>query len=300
MTMTMPNFLIIGTAKAATTSLYEYLNQHPEIYMSPVKEPRFFAFENEDLDYCGPGDETRNTTTITRLEDYQALFDGVANEKAIGEASPPYIYIPKAAERIRHHIPDAKLIAILRNPADRAFSNFMHHRGLGYEPCADFADAVAEEEARIAKNWSFVWHYVRRGYYYDQLKRYFDQFPRENIKIIIFEEFLRNKEGSLKEIFGFLNVDETFSPNLSVQHNPSGEPKSKFILRLFRDASLIKEAAKFFVPKSFRADLKRRLMAKNTARRTLSPEMRRQLMAKYSEDIRNLETLLGRDLSVWR
>ena len=89
--MTMPNFLIIGAAKSATTSLYVYLSQHPEIYMSPIKEPRFFAFEDEELNFCGPKDHWETNTTITRLEDYRALFDDVSHEKAIAEASPPYL-----------------------------------------------------------------------------------------------------------------------------------------------------------------------------------------------------------------
>ena len=123
--MIMPNFLLIGAAKAGTSSLYGYLKQHPQIYMSPIKEPRFFALEGETLNFNGP---TRgiNQTSINTLEAYSQLFQKVTTEKAIGEASTIYLSSPKAPERIKHYLPDVKLIAILRDPSERAFSSYMH------------------------------------------------------------------------------------------------------------------------------------------------------------------------------
>src|ERR687894_3261543 len=115
--MTMPNFFIIGAQKAGTTSLYYYLKQHPQIYMSPRKEPHFFKGMHSELRKSG-----RGLPPVTDLGDYQALFRGVTDEKAIGEASASYLYSPKAPALIKSSIPDAKLIAVLRNPADRAYS----------------------------------------------------------------------------------------------------------------------------------------------------------------------------------
>ena len=123
--MTMPNFLIIGAMRAGTTSLYHYLKQHPQVYMSPVKEPRFFALEGEKPDPGRPTDERLMNHSITDIEAYRALFQAVSKETAIGEASPLYLYSPKAPERIRHYIPDAKLIAVLRDPVERAYSHFL-------------------------------------------------------------------------------------------------------------------------------------------------------------------------------
>lgn len=297
--MVMPNFLILGAANSGTTSLYDYLKQHPDIYMPEVKEPRFFAFEDEALKFCGPGDEHRNANSVTRLDEYRALFSGVTKEKAIGEASPPYLYIPKAAERIRHHIPNAKLIAILRNPADRAFSNFMHQRAIGYEPLADFSMAIEDEETRIKNNWSFIWHYRARGYYYKQIKRFMDIFPHENIRIYLYEDFSENNVALIQDIFRFLGVDDTFCPNVSIQHNPTGEPKSQFFMRFLRDPGLAKAIAKRLLPYSLRANLKSRLLARNTAGQAMPPDFRRKLLEDYRPDIAKLEKLLDRDLSVW-
>jgi len=161
--MNMPNFLIIGAPKSGTTSLAQYLGQHPEVYISPKKEPYFFAFENEQVDFLGPGiqgkDHIINSAVVVDLEEYRRLFQGVSNEVAIGEASTLYLSFPKAAERIKYHIPDVKLIAILRDPADRAYSGFMHSLRDNCEPIADFAQALAAEEERIKLNWGPLWRY---------------------------------------------------------------------------------------------------------------------------------------------
>ena len=178
--MAMPNFILFGAGRSGTTSLYHYLKQHPQIYLSPTKEPRFFAFEGRALSFQGPGDEERiNKSSTTDLKSYQAHFDGVRNEKAIGEGSVSYLYYARAAERIRYHIPTAKLIALLRHPADRAYSNFLSLQEL--EPAKNFAQALQEESSRVRSNWGHVWHYARRGYYYAQLKPYFDTFDRGQI-----------------------------------------------------------------------------------------------------------------------
>ena len=114
--MLIPNFLIIGSSRCGTTSLYRYLKQHPQIYMSPVKEPSFFSYEGMKPNHRGPSDEKFNRTAVTKIEDYGALFKDVTTETAIGEASTNYIYNPKASERINHYIPNARLLAILRHP----------------------------------------------------------------------------------------------------------------------------------------------------------------------------------------
>src|SRR5580765_3646808 len=121
--MTLPNFLIIGAGKSGTTALYEYLKQHPQVYMSPVKEPRFFAFEGESVNFGGPWGERLNPEVMAfnSIASYSALFEDVEDETAIGEASPIYLWAAKAAARIHRRVPDARLIAILRDPVERAY-----------------------------------------------------------------------------------------------------------------------------------------------------------------------------------
>lgn len=295
----MPNFLIVGAAKSGTTSLYHYLNQHPQIFMSPVKEPRFFAFEGTIPDFSGPGDHRENATTITSIEQYQALFQGVTDEKAVGEASPPYLYIPGTAERIASHIPDAKLIAILRHPAERAFSNYFDKRLSGDEPHDQFSRALDEEPKRIAENWSFSWHYAARGYYYRQLKPYFDAFPRSQIRVFLYDELEADAAALVTEAFRFLEVDPSFSPNVEVRYRVSGKPKSEQIQKALRGSSRLKSIAKRVLPDSMRVAAKARLQAKNVVRQSISVEDRARLTEEYRSDIERLADLLDRDLSNW-
>src|SRR5918997_468574 len=158
--MTLPNFLIIGAMKSGTTALYYYLEQHPQIYMSPVKEPNFF---------CSGGQEGWESKSVTRIRAYQYLFKDVSDEKAIGEASHCYLYEPQAVARIQEHLPDAKLVAILRNPVDRAYSHFLHMVRNGTEPLTDFGQALEEEEIRADPHRRFQ-DYIGRGLYYGQLR----------------------------------------------------------------------------------------------------------------------------------
>lgn len=261
----MPNFLIIGAAKSGTTSLYEYLKQHPQIWMSSVKETNFFALEGELLKFCGSGDQNYiNKFSITKIEDYLKLFQGVENKIAIGEASPLYLYHPMASRRIQHYIPDAKLIVILRNPVDRAYSSFLHLVRDGREPLRNFAQALQEEEVRICNNWEHIWHYQQMGFYYIQLNRYFNTFSRQQIRVYLFEDFITNPVYMLKDIFQFLGVDDSFIPNLSIKHNVSINSKDQKHTKLM-----------------------------------LKIPVRRRLVEVYKEDVFKLQELIQQELSKW-
>lgn len=301
--MTMPNFLIIGAAKAGTTALYSYLNQHPQIYMSPQKEPHFFAFEGEEVNFGGTaGDrEWLNRAAITDFETYRKQFQAPSKQIAIGEASALYLYIPKAAERICHYIPDVKLIAILRNPVDRAYSAFLYQIRDALEPITDFAQALREEETRIQNNWVPIYYYQQMGFYYTQLKRYFDMFNREQIRVYLYEDFSTNPSSILQDIFRFLGVDDTFTPNMSVRHNVSGIPRNKILNEFLVKPHPIKSIFKPFLPENLRkaiiVSLKNRRNLDKPPR--LSPELRKQIIEVYREDILKLEVLIQQDLSRW-
>jgi len=297
--MTMPNFLIIGAAKSGTTSLYHYLKQHPQIYMSPIKEPRFFAFDGIKVDFCGPRDENLNRGTITEIEAYRALFQAVSNELAIGEASPIYIYNSRAPGRIKHYIPNVKLIAILRNPAERAYSSFTGLIRDGREPLTDFAEALRQEETRASNNWSFFWHYKKRGFYYIQLKRYFDLFNREQIKIYLYEDFRDNSLGILKDIFRFLDVDDTFVPDVSLKHNVSGIPRNRAIHIFLAKPNSIKSILERIIPERLRWRMRLGLIHRNLIKTPLRSDVRKHLVQDYREDILKLQDLIQRDLSRW-
>lgn len=201
--MTMPNFLIIGAAKAGTTALHEYLQQHPQIYLTPTKETNFFAFEGEVINFQGPGDEALKDFSITDLSSYQAEFAGVTKELAIGEACPSYLYFPQTAARIKQYIPDTRLIVILRNPVERAYANFLHIVRDDRETQRDFALALQDEATRIANNWEWFWHYIQVGFYGQQLQRYYEMFAPSQIKVYLYDDLKENAIATLQDIFSF-------------------------------------------------------------------------------------------------
>ncbi len=290
--MTMPNFLIIGAMKSGTTALYYYLEQHPEVYMSPVKEPNFFSSQSQE----------NASGAVIHIEAYRHLFRGVSDENAIGEASHSYLYEPRAAAEIRRYLPEARLIAILRNPIDRAYSHFLHMVRSGEEPLDDFAQALREEEVRTHKGRTFQ-DYIGRGLYHDQLKRYYTKFRRDQVKVYLYEDLSNAPVDTLQDAFRFLGVDDSFVPDVSLKRNVSGYPKHKTVDKLLRKPSPIKDALKIYLPAGLRwrlskafDDLKTRNLV---APPPVQPEVRRRLIGVYREDILKLQELIQRDVSGW-
>jgi hypothetical protein len=295
--MAMPNFLILGAAKAGTTSLYHYLQQHPNIYMSPLKEPKFFALEGQSLDFRGPS-QLINQTSVTTLADYQALFASVGQESAIGEASPVYLYYPETAGRIARSLPQVKLIAILRDPVDRAFSSYSHLVREGFEPL-EFGAALAAETERIQDRWAPLWYYQAKGFYYEQLKRYTDLFPTEQIKIYLFEDLCCDPLAVVQDIYTFVGVDPTFVPDMA-KRNVSGVPKNRTLQTLLTRDNPVKTVAKTLMPKRFRRSLSQNLQARNLGSKLeLDPQIEQRLRDLYAQDVRQLQDLIQRDLSAW-
>lgn len=298
--MIMPNFLIIGAAKAGTTSLYYYLKQHPDIYMSSVKEPHFFSFEGESLSFRRANNQPDpiNQVAVTTLEQYTQLFDGVTTEKRIGEASPSYLHTPKAAERIKFYIPDVKLIAILRHPAERAFSAFtgqyLHGVQHGEPHLTNFEEAVHSEEKFMQENWTPIFFYKKLGFYYEQLSYYYQLFPKDQIYVCLNEDLQKDAGRTLANLFRYLEVDEQFVPNTSQIAGASGIPKNEWLYRIFKNPA-VKSLVKPWIPKGMGQRFEKTMLSKPK----MSPEIRQELVELYRDDVLKLQDLLQRDLSHW-
>lgn len=304
----LPNFLVIGAGKSGTTSLYHYLRQHPDVYMSPVKEPLFFAAEGGKISYPGPDGRTMSRATnpgaVTNIEDYRALFADVSGEKAVGEASPQYLYAPEAPGRIKRYVPEAKLVAVLRNPVERAYSAFLHRTRLGREPLADFSEALREEENRMREGWGLSFHYRNKGFYYAQLSRYFDTFGPDRVRVHLYEDLKADPVGVSQDIFRFLGVNDAFVPDASVSYNTAGAPKSGIVSALVK-----RMGPAIFLRRRLPLGIRRRLPLARAGGRLkglafvepppLPPEAREELISEYRKDISKLQGLIGRDLSGW-
>lgn len=296
-TMILPNFLIIGAAKSGTTSLWHYLNQHPDIYLSHVKEPRFFTPEFY-IDHChGPLRDNARLDIVT-LEEYYQLFNRVENELAIGEASTEYLFFPETAARIKELIPSVKLIAILRNPAERAFSAFCYQHRDSCESLS-FRKALSDEDNRIRQKWRPGWLYLKSGYYYEQLKRYYEIFDESQIHIYLYEDLDLYTEKTVKDIFRFLGVDENFTPNLS-RKNISKTPRNSYLNYLLRRDNLFKRYMSNILSNSIKSKLSTAINNINLSiKKEMTLETRLLLSDLYTEDILKLQNLINRDLSQW-
>jgi sulfotransferase family protein len=303
----VPNFLIIGAAKGGTSSLYQYLKQHPQVFMSTPKEPTFFGHEGEDGLYCGPHDEDRayHSRVVTNLNDYLALFKDVTTQTAIGEASVYYLYLPNAASQIKKHLPHATMFALLRNPVDRAYSAYLHVVGQARER-RSFADALAEEPERIRRKWNSIWHFKAMGYYYQQVKRFYDTFGRQQVHIFLHEDFREDPLTFVQNIFGLLGIDKSFVPDTSRRWNASDVPVFPSLERSLYAAKWQMLGLRPRLPNALRWRLTPILNTIDNIRtRNLRPpppipaDVRASLTADYRDDILRLQDLLGRDLSHW-
>ena len=288
--MTLPNFLIIGAGRSGTTSLYHYLRQHPQIFMSPIKETSFFAFENGQNQFRFP---------IRSLEAYEALFSKVTVERAIGEASPLYLVQSEAADRIKRHIPDARLIALLRDPAERVHAAWLAAVRQGTERQSLSAALLAYR--RSVGRESTHANLFEPGFYCRNLNRYIEVFGRERLSIHLYDDFRSDVGAVLRRIFRFLDVDDGFVPDVSVRYNASGLPRNRLLDAVMRPRRITRDL-KASLPdplRRFVVTLGTRINRRNLVKPDLSRELRRELIALYREDILALQTLLRRDLSSW-
>ncbi len=300
--MKTPSFIVIGAGRSGTTSLHHYLKQHPDIFMSTPKETNFFAYDGTQPppSQANPRD-ARNLHPVRTWEEYRALFANASEAQAIGEASPRYLRDPAVPGRIRRSLPEAKLVAILRDPVARAYSSYLMYVREGLET-RSFAEAVRDEQhGRNRDHVSGQWHYLAVGFYYRHLARYLREFPRERILVCLHEDLCHDTRGLLKSIFGFLNVDDGFEPDVSIRHNPAGAPRSRALHWLLRKRPLT-TALKHRLPTGLvRATYgpAMALQGRNLAKPSLPASLRAELIAGYRSDILALQDLVQRDLSCW-
>ena len=294
----LPNFLLIGAEKAGTTSIYNYLRAHPEVFMARVKEPLFFAFEGNKLAYTGPGDEEFNGRVITSFHNYEALFAGADRCRAVGEASATYLYYPQAPQHAAHYIPHAKLIVVLRNPADRAYSNFLHAVRAKREPLS-FRAALEAERQRAEAGWSPFFQYKSKGWYFAQIRRWLDCFLPEQFLFLRYDDLQVRPMEVMRRIYGFIGVDAEFRPAVDVQYNVSGKPLSPKLHELIAGNTAIHALTRGLLPAKLRARLKADITRWNLARPTFAPELRAQLLTEYAPDLERLAAMIGHDLSDW-
>ncbi len=307
--MKLPNFLIIGVQKAGTTSVYAYLKQHPQIFMSPVKETNFLE---RDWEAIAPEERERvnqerirqgRKPRIDTLEKFSQLFAGVTDEQAIGEASPNYLFhYPTSAQLIQRYVPDAKLVAILRHPVERAYSDYLMHVRDAIQ--AQSSESLSDQIRRFSEHQSFT---IKKGFYYQQLSHYFKTFDPQHIKVFLYDDLTCNPIEMMQNFYGFLDVDPTFCPDISKREQVAQVPKNPVVNQMLQTRNPVRAVAasllRVMVPVETRQRIRDRLIRLNSAHKStaqpLSMGDRQQLLAIYRDDTLKLQDLIQRDLSNW-
>lgn len=312
----LPNFFVVGAAKAGTSSLGHYLNQHPDVYISPVKEPLFFskdfrreAFRPEYLASVASldvGSYLRNhplphkpIAHIDDPEDYLALFREVENEKAIGELSTGYLYSSCAAENIFKFNPASKIVVVLRQPVERAYSHHQMAVRDFVDFDYDFISALERDYAAQEKGWGISHLYVELSLYFDQVRRYLEIFPEKQVKIFLFDDLKRDPVKFLAELFEFLEVDPSHVASIDVSEhkNAASRPRYRFSRRF---ENLLHAARKYvrLLPDGYK-EVIRGVMYTNKCAHKLQKHELERAMKYFDEDIQKLSILIKRDLRCW-
>ena len=292
-----PDFLIIGAAKSGTTSLFRHLGQHEDVMLPDMKEPGYFAYgtgQNPSPDF---------KDTVEDFGCYESLFEKTGEEAITGEASPAYMYFPHVPKEIKSKFPKVKLIAILRDPVDRAHSHYHNARRALTEPAETFREAVEAELRVLDEEWKVGKHprpYLRFSLYGQQLQRYYNQFSPSQIKVISFKRFVENTSQVLGEVTSFLGTRDFARKPIRKGRNPGFSFRSYEMYKLFQPETAFSKAVRRCFGTSAYSIL-RGVVAKlnRTDVPEVDSELRNRLRRVFSEDVRRLQSLTGKEFDWW-
>lgn len=298
-TTNLPTFHLVGAARSGTTGLVEGLRGQPRVFVTTPKEPHFFALHDQEVAFQGPGDaHTINQVAVTRTADYLSLFPTEHSYLALGEGSVSSLYyFERAIPRALSMNPDMKFIVLLREPVARAFSSHQYLKSRGFEPVADFVEAVAQEEARKAENWHHLWHYTSMSMYADSIGALREMVPEDQLGIWFHDDLERDYVGTLQEVLRFLGVPAGEADILDVPRvNISGEPRLKRLQQAIVWTTRhprLRAGVKRFTSYRLRELIRRRSLARG--------EVPRDVMEKFGplfeDDLRKLSQVLPEGLA---
>jgi hypothetical protein len=295
----LPNFLIVGASRCGTTSLYHYLKEHPDVFMSSIKEPSFILFQFTKVPKNGIGDHRKKY--IGNFDDYRKLFEKAGDKKAIGEASSENLYhYERAIPTIQKFLGDPKIIIAIRNPVEKAYSayTFLVSENREY---LTFEEGLAQEEKRRREGWGQIWFYKDTGFFSRSVKAYLESFS--NVKICLFDDLKRDPLALVQDAYRFLGVDFSYAPDVRMRYKTSGFPRSKMINKFFAEPTRLRSLARAAGRLIFKENgwIKRRdsLKDKMYAKQEMNPETRKTLENVFRDDIMELQELIQKDLSHW-
>jgi hypothetical protein len=299
--MACPDFVIAGAMRAATTALASALGEHPEIFMATPKEPNFFAAARGGLTFCGPGDQGFARTNIAEWNAYQRLFRD-AGSRMRGEASAAYLSLPGVAADIRRRSPETKIVIIMRDPVERAFSAWQYLRGQSREPMRDFRAALDAEEERRSRGYGPIWWYAQASRYDVALDEYLATFPRSQLHVLTTDELRRDPLGTMTAVCAFVGVDGTGfrSSSLDGAINRSGVPRLELLTRALHPHHRLREPLVRIAPPAVRALVRRARAASVVPGGQMPVEARERLRGELAVVAPEVRRLTGLDTTSWQ
>jgi hypothetical protein len=301
--MALPDFLVIGAPKAGTTALHIALGRHPDLFMSQVKEPKFFLTNGPPPSGGGPGDAATYRKYVWRRSDYEALFADAPKGALKGESTTLYLRNAAAIDRIHATIPEAKLIAVLRDPVDRAHSNWTHLHSAGLEPEHDFRRACGLEAERAAAGWAQFWRYLGQGKYGEQLEYLYSVFPRDQVLLLMYRDLREAPIETLDRVCAFLGVAtgavaELPAANVTAQTSPS--VVNRLLRNVVRHGSAVDDRLPGRLKRAVSGPAERLLQREQSLRQPLTTEERAALIPEFEADITLLGTITDLQFDHWR
>ncbi len=291
MQMIQPNLFIVGAPKAGTTSLYAYLEDHPDVYMSPIKETNYFTYQaikEQGLYY--------KEEHISTLAQYQNQFQEHTTEQVIGEASVSYLFYPGTAKKLHDFNPNAKIVMVLRQSIDRGFSHYLMDSRLGFVDRLSFEDIIFQKSNHPQQD-LYYQQFIELGLYYEQVKQYYDYFDPNQIKVFLFEDLKADVAAIMQELYDFLEIDASFQTALETTHNPFLAPRNAVVGDLYKQ-KWIRNTVTTLLPAGVTTYVKSKFFDKSK-KPILLPQSRSYLNQLYQEDWQRLAKLINRNLDHW-
>lgn len=302
--MKKTNFFIVGSVKCGTTTLYSYLQKSAQVFMPVQKEPHYFIRKVHDLNYQGPKDGSFFIKYPNSLPEYEKLFKEAEGEELVGEASTMYMFYKDTAKALNEYNPEAKIIAIIRNPIERAFSHYLHHIREGTAAAKSFSEAIQDELSGKRDEWAPQRRFIEIGRYADQLSEYLEVFPENQVLILKFEDFIGSPNETLSQVATFLGIENIFHEKEIKKHNASGVPKNDKLHSFYLKSLKFSRKVFPFLTHSPLSKLRKKI--DNIYRNNFleKPEMdkstRELLNQVYKEEIIKINEVTGFDLSDWK
>jgi hypothetical protein len=292
----LPNFVVVGAAKCGTTSLFHYLRQHPAIFLPTQKELHYFAYVQLSRNAGGPGGGRTLAFACATREEYETHYRGAAGHQAIGEVSPSYFYFAEVSENIKAELGGPRIVILLRDPVEKAYSQYMHLVRDNLESLPFFEGLMAEPD-RAASGWPAMWRYAESSLYSQRVRKYLEVFGAERVKIFLFEDLVRNPGRVLGTLYEFLSTGPGGEVDTSRVYNRTGPPRSRLLADLLARPNPVTAAARRWLPEDLRDRVKNAMLNLNTGRKdAIDDSSRAYLRAYFADDVQELERLLGRQL----